>query len=342
MRCGHIGLPRRRIPLDAGRRRRFRPAGQPAPLGRLGLPLAAREGHGASSSAAARAWSCGSGTAAPSPSRWTTRRGPCRSSATACGPTTPAPPTDPGTVIAWPRSRVMAPGRLPLGPRVLRGSPSGRLVRQRPGRREPREQARARRDRHKLSASPTAASGQRRQGGSGGQDDRCGARRPPQGVQDPAERRGEQDETEQALFGGQLERCGVRLAVGRQRLTRRGLSSPKRSGPAPRTGSWRAQPQRVTPQRHPGRGERAREGHGQTGGEHVGRRRAQVPPAASAAASASPTRPRARRRMWEAASEQSSTPAHSTKPVVDPSATASPRSPAASSRSASRSAGGPA
>ena len=45
VRCGHIGVPRRRIPLAHVVGAEFAPHGHPAPVGRLGLPLAPREGH---------------------------------------------------------------------------------------------------------------------------------------------------------------------------------------------------------------------------------------------------------------------------------------------------------
>ena len=45
VRCGHIGLPRRRIPLSQVAGADFVAQRHPAPVGRLGLPLAPREGH---------------------------------------------------------------------------------------------------------------------------------------------------------------------------------------------------------------------------------------------------------------------------------------------------------
>ncbi len=45
VRCGHIGVPRRRIPSPTSPAP-ISPRTSPPPLGRLGLPLAPREGHG--------------------------------------------------------------------------------------------------------------------------------------------------------------------------------------------------------------------------------------------------------------------------------------------------------
>lgn len=83
----------------------------------------------------------------------------------------------------------------------------------------------------KLRALPSVArpheSGQRR---ARRQDHRRGPLRPPQDVQEPAEDSGQQADADESLLGGLLERGGVRLAVGQQRLADRGAELPEAAG----------------------------------------------------------------------------------------------------------------
>lgn len=81
VRCGHMGVPRRRIPWHTSRApssNRSSPRGTGAAGATAGVPRRAPR----SSYGAARAWSCSCGTATRSPSPWTTRRRPYESSVT--------------------------------------------------------------------------------------------------------------------------------------------------------------------------------------------------------------------------------------------------------------------
>lgn len=80
VRCGHIGVPRRRIPLSQVADADFAPCVTPT-SGAAGATAGGPRRAPPSSYAVARPWCCACGTATRSRSPWTTRRRPCVSSA---------------------------------------------------------------------------------------------------------------------------------------------------------------------------------------------------------------------------------------------------------------------
>lgn len=89
VRCGHIGLPRRRIPLSHVAGADFTALVTPA-TGAAGATAGVPRRAPRSSYAAARASCCACGTVTRSPSRWTTPRRRCGPSGTACARSAPA------------------------------------------------------------------------------------------------------------------------------------------------------------------------------------------------------------------------------------------------------------
>ncbi len=174
VRCGHIGLPAGVFRSRASSAP-TRPPGHPAAVGRLGLPLASRQGH-RGHRPARRTWCSGSVTDTRSPSRWTTRRRWSGSSGTGCGRPRPARSSEPS------RS-----SRLQLVPRGLVSRVQDALqvlVDQGTCRREPREQPRTRRHRGEAQrVAQRGDHGQRREGRARRQRDRRGPRRTPQRIE---------------------------------------------------------------------------------------------------------------------------------------------------------------
>ncbi len=156
VRCGHIGVPRRRIPLSHVAGAEFVAHVTPRHWGgwgyrwrpEKGTAVVVRRGEGV----ILRLW-----TATPSPSPWTTPRRPSRSSRTGCGRRRPAPPPDvpgcPGPAVR-PDRRVR---RDVTGRRLRRVTVTATTVGE-PDRTEPRTEPASRAGRLARRLAPAAAS----------------------------------------------------------------------------------------------------------------------------------------------------------------------------------------